>query len=286
MDGGEKRSGISHEEAAGLKKNAQPEGLQHGNDGGSVILRRDAARRALAFPPRGSSTAQGLVVNDADATTEIKELDVVGFFQILNQRGQLGCGFCKGTGLENLGADVRLHAPDFQMRKLRGDLIDFRRSVDADAELVFAFSSRNEFVRFGVHIGIHSNGNRGFYAEGTRDFIDAGEFALALDIEGVNALLERVGNLLTRLPNACKSAAPGLSTGFQNAEQLAARDDVESGPHFGEEVQNSEVGIGFDGVADEMVERCQRGIEAPVVFADRGGGVNIGRCAEAIGDFI
>jgi hypothetical protein len=94
----------------------------------------------LAFPPRGISAAQGLVVNDADATAEIKKLDVVGFFQILNESGKLGCGFSEGAGFQNLGTDVRLHAPDFQMRQIGGDLINFRSPVDADTEYVFAFA--------------------------------------------------------------------------------------------------------------------------------------------------
>ena len=58
----------------------------------------------------------------------------------MNESGELCCGFGEGAGFQNLGTDVRLNAPDFQMRQIGGNLINFRSPVDADAEFIFAFA--------------------------------------------------------------------------------------------------------------------------------------------------
>ena len=148
---------------------------------------------------------------------------------------------------------MRLHAPDFQMREIGGDLIDLGSPVDPDAEFVFAFARRDEFVRFRIHIGVHSNGDRGFHSEGSSDFVDAGKLAFAFDIERVNAFLQCECDLLASFANARKGAAVSASTGFQNTEQLTAGDDIKTRAELCQQIENGEIGVCFDGVADEVV---------------------------------
>ena len=53
-------------------------------------------------PPISRSTAEGFVVNDADAAAEIEKLDVVGGLQFGYKRGKFGCRFGKGSRFQNL----------------------------------------------------------------------------------------------------------------------------------------------------------------------------------------
>jgi hypothetical protein len=76
-----------------------------------------------------------------------------------------------------------------------------------------------------------------------------------------------------------------MATGFENAEEFPAGDDVKARAETCEEIQDSEIRVGFDGVADQMVKGSERGVEALVVSPDGSGGIHIGGRAEAVGDF-
>ena len=126
-------------------------------------------------------------------------------------------------------------------------------------------------MRFRIHIGVHSNGDGSLHAEGSGDFVDPDKFAFAFNIKRVNTFLQCERDLFASFANACKGAAVGAPASFQNAEQLAAGDDVKTRAELGQQIQNGEVGVCFDGVADEVVEQCQCSVEALVVSSDRGG---------------
>jgi hypothetical protein len=69
-----------------------------------------------------------------------------------------------------------------------------------------------------------------------------------------------------------------------HAGEFAAADEVEAGAALGEQVEDGEVGVGLDRVADQVVERRERGGEAVEVVRDRGGGVDVERRAVFIGE--
>jgi hypothetical protein len=73
-------------------------------------------------------------------------------------------------------------------------------------------------VCFRIHIGVHSNGNRGLHAQEFCDFVDAGKLAFAFDIERVNTFFQCECDLLASFANARKGASVSASTGFQNTE--------------------------------------------------------------------
>ena len=205
---------------------------------------------------------------------------------LLHEIGELLGRLGKGGGFQDLGTNVGLNATDFQMRQRSGDFVDLWRTVEPDAELVFAFAGGDELVCLGIDIRIHTNGDRRLHAKRTGDFVDALEFALALDIEGVNSLAERVGDFLAGLADTGKSAAVSSCSGFENAEQLAARDDVESRTKPSEDLEDGEVRIRLHREADEVIERRQRGVEAAVVFPNRIRRIHIGRRPKTVRDFI
>ena len=222
LDGREERAGISDKEAAGLEKNAQAKGLEDRDDRRRVILGCDASAGLLGEPPIGRTAFQRLVIDNPDAAAEVEKLEPVLGVDLLHEISELLGRLGKGGGFEDLRTNVGLNATDFQMRQRRGDFVDLWRAVETDAELVFAFAGGDELVRLGIDIRIHPNGDWRLHTERTSDFVDALEFALALDIEGVNTLAERVGNFLAGLADTGKSAAIGAGTGFEHAEQLAA----------------------------------------------------------------
>ncbi len=75
-----------------------------------------------------------------------------------------------------------------------------------------------------------------------------------------------------------------IGAGFQHAKQLAARDDVEARARFGQQLQNGEIAVGLDGVADlvrNVAEGALIGLES---IEDRGARVDIAGSAFAARD--
>ena len=286
LDGGEEGAGVADEEAAGLEEDFQPERPEGGEDGFRVGGGGDAAGVFLPFPPGAGAAAEGLVVDDADAAAEIEELEPELRVEAGDEGGEFLRGFGEGAGVEDLRADVGLDAADFQVGKAGGFFVDGCGAVDADAELVLAFSGGDEFVGLRVHIGVHADGDGGAQAEFAGDGVDALEFGLAFDIEGEDAFAQGVGDFLAGLPDAGEGAAAGLPAGFQHAEEFAARDDVETGAEPREEREDGEVRIRLHGIANQVVEGGEGGVEALVVPADGACGVDIGGRAEFGGDFF
>ena len=70
------------------------------------------------------------------------------------------------------------------------------------------------------------------------------------------------------LPTPANVQHSGLPPGVDDAEKLACRDDVEAAAFADEQVEHGEVAIGLDGVADEVIETGERGVEAAEVVAD------------------
>ena len=71
-----------------------------------------------------------------------------------------------------------------------------------------------------------------------------------------------------------------LRCGAADALQLAAGDDVEAAAELREELEDGERGVGFDGVADGVVDAAELAREHGDALADVVGGVDVERCAE------
>jgi hypothetical protein len=79
-----------------------------------------------------------------------------------------------------------------------------------------------------------------------------------------------------------------IAAGGEDARQFAAGDDVETGAEFGEKVEDGEVGVGLDRVADQravsQAVRLQRVAIGRVGGGQRGARIDVARGAEARGD--
>ena len=127
----------------------------------------------------------------------------------------------------------------------------------------------------GGHVGIDAQGHRRAALQVGGDGVDQLQFRLALDVEGKDALAQGVLDFRPGFADAGERAALGFAAGLEDAEKLARRDDVEAGAFAGEEIEDGEVAVGLDGVADEVVHAVERRVEAAEMVADRPRAVDV-----------
>ena len=185
------------------------------------------------LPPGRRAAGQRVLVDDANAATQTEIADTEIALQLPGERRDLFDRFDERPDLCELGADVHLHALELQVRILGGGGISRGRELQRDAELVFTFAGRDLGVRLGVHVGIHADGDRRPTAELAGDVVDAGQFGLALGMEGEDARFERQADFRFRLADAGEDAAVGLGAGGEHTAQLAAAHHIKSRPQVG-----------------------------------------------------
>src|SRR5262249_51345799 len=76
----------------------------------------------------------------------------------------------------------------------------------------------------------------------------------------------------------------GVASRGEHASELAARNDVEAAAQTREQVENGEVRIGFNGVADQVRSPGERRVETAERCLERGARIDIARRAEAGGN--
>ena len=67
-------------------------------------------------------------------------------------------------------------------------------------------------------------------------------------------------------------------------EGSSGRADVETSASLGEQFQDCAIGVRFDGVADQVIERSQRRIEPVIVIEDGSGAIDIEGSTEFLRD--
>ena len=110
------------------------------------------------------------------------------------------------------------------------------------------------------------------------------QFRFALDIEAVDALLQRVLDFLARLADSCERALGWIAAGREHTKQFAAGNDVETSARVSEQLQNRAIRVCFDCITDQVIERLKRSIESRVVIENCSRAVNISRRAEFLRD--
>ena len=141
-------------------------------------------------------------------------------------------------------------------------------------------------MRAGVHVRIHPHCDRRDPLEPSGHAIDAVQLRFAFDVESINAAAQREFNFLFGLAHAGKRAFPRRSAGGNHAAQFALADDVEAATQVGESAQDSEVGVRLDRVADEVLERRQRGVELAKVVRQGALRIDVKRRAELLDERI
>ena len=129
--------------------------------------------------------------------------------------------------------------------------VDGAGGVDVDAELVFAEAGGDVRVGFGEDVGVDAEGEAGAELRASARAARRSSSASDLDVEEEDVGAEGGVDLPDLLPTPEKTTLfeRGL-VGFADTLEFSAGDDVEACALFGEEAEDGERGVGFDGVAD------------------------------------
>ena len=112
---------------------------------------------------------------------------------------------------------------------------------------------------FGEDVGVDAEGEAGAFAEGFGAGGEEVEFGLGLDVEEEDVGAEGGVDLPDLLAYAGEDDFfEGGLVGFADALEFAAGDDVEACSLLGEEAEDGEGGVGFDGVADGVGAACAK----------------------------
>ena len=265
---GQQHAGVGDDGTARLEQQCQPaafDALAHGLD---VV----AGQRRLL-----------VAITHAKAATEVEvtDLDAAGG-EPIDQRQQAVEGIEEGRQAGQLRTDVAVDADHVQVRQLGSTGVDRLGVVDIDAELVLFQTGGNIWMGTGIHVRIDPQRHRRLHAQLGGNLLQALQLVGGFDVEAVHADFQRAAHVVAGLADAGEDDTARLSAGGQHTLQLTARDDVEAGAEARQHVQHTQVGIGFDGEADQVRHAIQRIGIGPVLGLDVRAGVDVGRGAEAL----
>ncbi len=128
---------------------------------------------------------------------------------------------------------------------------------------------------FGIHIRIHPDGDGGDFVFRARHLFEQVEFGLRFDVEGIDALVEGVAQLVPCLADAGKHHFARVAAGGEHPVQFSAGHDIEARSQACHDVQHREIGVGFHRVADQMIVTGEGAIEGVPVAFQGGTGIDI-----------
>ncbi len=194
----------------------------------------------------------------------------------------------EGRRIEQLRTDVAVDAGYRDVGQGGRAAIEVERVVVGDAELGLLEAGRDVRMGLRIDVRIDAQADRRPLAALAGHFIQALQFRDRLDIEAEDAGFQRQLHFRSRLADAREDDFLRVGTGGQHALQFAAGDDVETGTEAGEQVEDGEVGVGLDGVADQRAVAGRMGVQYVLEFTQRLGqrsaGIDIGRRAELFGN--
>ena len=106
------------------------------------------------------------------------------------------------------------------------------------------------------------------------------QLRFTLDVEAVNALLQRILDFLARFADARECALGGIAARREHTKQFAAGNDVETGARTSEQLQDRAIRVRFDRITNQVIQRRERGVKSRVMIENCARAVNISRRAE------
>ena len=183
--------------------------------------------------------------------------------------------FAERRQIGNLAADMHMHADGRDARQAASQIVEARCVLPGHAELIARPPGRYLVMGLGVHIRIDAEGDPGRGAARGRNLGHGAQLVLGLHVERVDAFIQRVGDLLARLADTGKHDALRRNARCPGAPQLAFRNHIHAGAQGTEGAQHRQIGIGFDGEADQRVAALEGIGEHTVVALQRGGRIAI-----------
>ncbi len=263
-DGGEQHSGAADEIASRF---------QHQREAGLARERqyrlREARRREWLL----------VAIPDAQPPTDVEVLERIhtGGSHPLHQTDQLGHALTVRSRVENLAADVHGDAVESEPRMPMNGEGQIDDLVERDPELDPALPRRDVGMGLCRHVRIHPNPYRNLPAQPVGDGAELREFVRRLEVDVSHAGDERGLEFGGRLPHPAEDNPARRVAGGEHPAHLPARDDIRPGAEVAKHPEHGEVAVGLDREADLVRDRAQRGVELPVLPADRIRVVDVGR---------
>src|SRR5438309_11070721 len=170
---------------------------------------------------------------------------------------------------------MHLHTDDVDVAQFCRTFVNCGQLVECNPELILAQTGGDVFVRLRSHIGVDAQRDRRAQVFGTRDAIYAFQLGLALDVEAVNGLVERVFDFLTRFAHAGKRAFCRIATRSDYTKKFAAGNNVEPRSSIREQLQDSANRVSFDGITNQVIEWRKRLVQTQVMIENSARAVNI-----------
>ena len=269
---GQQHARIARDHAARLEHQAHVPILGHPRDHGAIFGR---GGEFLARLVGHTQPAAEIGMGDGAAARA----------QFSDQRPDLAEGGLERLERRQLAADMDRHAAHIEAVFFGQPGIDFRRSVERDAELVLALAGRDFLMRARIDIGIDAQGAGGALAVPRGDGSQLVALFLALDVELADARFEPLQQFGMGLADAREDDVLGLHPCGQCAGQFAARHHVGAIAFIGEYLEHREVGIGFHCEGDmRVLERAQRLAEHARMPFQRGTRIDIDRRPDLFGN--
>ena len=185
-----------------------------------------------------------------------------------------------------LRADVTIHTLYVQVLHGGGTLVDGWRFRNVDAELVLFQPGGDIGMGTGVHVWVHTQGNRRPDTEFTRHFVQAIQFGVGFHIETANTGLEGAAHFPALLSNPGKDGLRRVSAGTDHPLQLSGRHDVKSGAKPCQHVQYGDIAVGLNGVAHQMRTTGKGVVIGAVMALEGSAGIDIGWRAKTPGNVL
>ena len=99
----------------------------------------------------------------------------------------------------------------------------------------------------------------------------------------MNVVGERILHFIGGLAHTGENYFRGVAPGLQDTIEFAARDDIESGAGFGEQLEDRAIGVRLGGVTDQVIERRERRAESAIMIEERARAIDIKGRAEFFG---
>src|ERR1043166_3603017 len=260
---------VADHEPARFQKNSQSEWLKQRHQGLRVSLRSENVLCLLLLPPTRRAAFERRIVNDAKSSTDAEELEAVFGGELLRERQNFLHRQFERLHLRELRANVHLDAAQAQVLQFAHARIDAFDLLVGDAKFIFVSARRDFGVCARIHVWIHAHGDWSDLLETCRDFIDALQLRLALDVEGIDSFAQREFDLVLRLAHTGEDAFLWIATCGNHTAQFALAHDVETTAEVGEGADDREVRIRFHRKANEMVETAQLGVELAEMIFER-----------------
>ena len=180
---------------------------------------------------------------------------------------------------------MHIHAHDLDARQGGGMGIGLARMDKGNPELRLGLAGVDLGVGLGVHIGIDPQRDGRALAHRQGDFVQRRQFRLALDIELMDARVQRGAHLGFGLAHAGKDDLAGGNARRQRLGQFAARHHIGARAQLRQCFENRQIVVGLDRVGDQRARR-QRAREHLEMTLQRGGGIAIKGRADGARQFV